>query len=394
MTDSEPGQCELSILMPCLNEAKTLETCIGKAQSFLTEHAITGEIVVADNGSTDGSQDIAERAGARVIRVKRRGYGAACAAGIAAARGRFVIVGDSDDSYDFADLAEFVGKLRDGYDLVVGNRFKGGIDPGAMPFLHRYFGNPMLSAVGRLFFACPVGDFQCGLRGFRKSAVVELDLQSPGMEYGIEVIVRAALAGMRITEVSTTLSADGRGRPPHLHTWRDGWRFLRLLLCYSPRWLFLYPGVCLALLGTAVGSWFLLRPGAPGDPFLQTLGLAHAALAIAFGLQAISYPILIAALTRRQRLVPALRMAETLRGSVRMEVGLAVGATLVLCGALVSLYALGRWPFAAAGLATQGDSLLLIGLAIAPVAIGLQLVLLSFLPDALRCQLETKGLAA
>ncbi len=245
MTDA----VELTILMPCLNEARTLPACIGKARAFLAAQGIAGEVLIADNGSTDGSQALATGLGARVVHVPDRGYGAALRAGIAAARGRFVIMGDSDDSYDFSALGPFVGALRQGCDLVVGNRFRGGIAPGAMPFLHRYLGNPVLSFLGRRFFGGPLRDFHCGLRGFRRDAMLQLQLVTPGMEFASEMIVKSLQAQLRIVEVPTVLHKDGRGRPPHLNTWRDGWRHLRYLLLYTPRWLFLYPGIILAAAG-------------------------------------------------------------------------------------------------------------------------------------------------
>lgn len=239
--------CELTILMPCLNEAETLARCITKARAFLIRSGIVGEVLIADNGSTDGSQQIAAVQGARVVAVKKKGYGSALLGGIHAARGRYVIMGDSDDSYDFSRLDGFVEKLRDGCQLVMGNRFLGGIEPGAMPALHRYLGNPVLSTIGRLFFRSPCGDFHCGLRGFDRDAVLALDLQSPGMEFASEMVVKATIRELRIAEVPTTLSPDGRSRPPHLKSWRDGWRHLRFLLLFSPRWLFLFPGAALFL---------------------------------------------------------------------------------------------------------------------------------------------------
>jgi hypothetical protein len=235
--------------MPCLNEARTLATCIGKAKQFLARAGVSGEILIADNGSADGSQAIAVNAGARVIDVLARGYGAALIAGIRAAEGRYVIMGDSDDSYDFGLLDPFLAALREGHELVVGNRFRGGIAPGAMPFLHRYLGNPVLSFLGRRFFGGPLTDFHCGLRGFNRQSMLRLHLVTPGMEFASEMIVKSLQAGLRVCEVPTTLAKDGRGRPPHLNTWRDGWRHLRYLLLYSPRWLFLYPGALLTTVG-------------------------------------------------------------------------------------------------------------------------------------------------
>jgi hypothetical protein len=239
---------ELTILMPCLNEVRTLPGCIAKARDFLETAGVSGEVLVADNGSTDGSQALALSLGARVVDVPERGYGAALIAGIAAARGRFVVMGDADDSYDFKHLQPFVDALRSGSQLVMGNRFAGGIRPGAMPPLHRYLGNPVLSFIGRAFFKVPVGDFHCGLRAFERDAMLGLGLHCKGMEFASEMVVKAALGGLRIAEVPTILSPDGRDRPPHLRSWRDGWRHLRFLLLFSPRWLFLYPGVVLTML--------------------------------------------------------------------------------------------------------------------------------------------------
>ena len=241
--------CELTVLMPCLNEVETLAACIGKALAYLRTQRVAGEVLLADNGSDDGSQAIARELGARVVDVPTKGYGAALLGGIAQARGRFVIMGDADDSYDFSQLDGFLARLRDGADLVIGNRFAGGIAPGAMPPLHRYLGNPVLSLIGRLFFGVGVGDFHCGLRGFRTDRVRALDLRTTGMEFASEMVVRSAVAGLRIDEVPCRLAPDGRSRKPHLKTWRDGWRHLKFLLIFSPRWLFLLPGGALTILG-------------------------------------------------------------------------------------------------------------------------------------------------
>ena len=262
---------ELSIVMPCLNEAKTLPECIKKAQRFLRESGVEGEVIVADNGSTDGSLRIAEELGARVVNVPHKGYGAALSEGIFEAKGRFVIMGDSDDSYDFLGLQPFVDKLREGYDLVMGNRFLGGISKGAMPFMHRYVGNPMLSALGRRIYGNVVcHDFYCGLRGFRKDAIMRLGVQSTGMEFALEMIIKAELYALKITEVPTTLSPDGRDRKPHLSTYRDGWRSLRLYLLMSPRWTFGIPGLATAAIGGATLAAAILGFVPP-----TWLGIAH-----------------------------------------------------------------------------------------------------------------------
>src|SRR5260370_28379523 len=249
----------ISIVMPCLNEAETLATCIQKAQRAIAKDGLAAEIIVADNGSTDGSQAIAKELGARVVAVARKGYGSALIGGIDAARGRFVVMGDADDSYDFTAIAPLIDKLRDGYELVVGNRFMGGIEPGAMPWSHRWVGNPVLTMISRIFFHTPVGDAHCGLRGFRKDAYEQMRLRATGMEFASEMVIKASLKRMRIAEVPVTLRPDGRSRPPHLRTWRDGWRHLRLMLLFSPRWLFLYPGLVLFAVGILLS--LLLLPG-------------------------------------------------------------------------------------------------------------------------------------
>jgi hypothetical protein len=246
--------------MPCLNEIETLERCITKAKNFLQKSGIDGEVLIADNGSTDGSQELAKSLGARVVDVPIRGYGAALGAGIKAAKGRFVIMGDSDDSYNFSKLMPFMQPLRDGYDLVMGNRFKGGIAPGAMPFLHRYLGNPVLTFIGKLFFGSPSNDFHCGLRGVKRKSILALDLRTTGMEFASEMVVKASLRKLKIMEVPTTLDKDGRSRPPHLRTWRDGWRHLRFLLMYCPRWLFFYPGMILFIVGMGGMIWLIPGP--------------------------------------------------------------------------------------------------------------------------------------
>ena len=279
---------ELTVVMPCLNESATVGVCVKKALDAMEQYGIRGEVVIADNGSTDGSQEIAARCGARVVPIATRGYGSALRGGIAAAHGRYVLMGDADDSYDFSHLNVFVGKLREGYDLVMGNRFQGGIMPGAMPPLHRYLGNPVLTGVGRLFFKSPVGDFHCGLRAFRKDAIERLELRTLGMEFASEMVVKATRFRLRVTEVPTTLSPDGRDRAPHLRTWSDGWRHLRFLLLYSPRWLFLYPGIVMFVAGLWAAP--LLLPG----PECGAIGfdvdtLLFAAMLILIGFQSIVF---------------------------------------------------------------------------------------------------------
>jgi glycosyltransferase involved in cell wall biosynthesis len=365
---------ELSIVMPCLNEAETLRTCIKKAQWYLTEQQISGEILVADNGSTDGSQDIAAQMGVRVVPVKEKGYGSALRGGIAAARGQYIIMGDADDSYDFTKLTPFLEKLRSGYDLVMGNRFKGGIKPGAMPPLHKYLGNPVLTWIGRLFFPSPCGDFHCGLRGFRKAAIEKLDLRTTGMEFASEMVVKASLHKMRIAEVPTTLSPDGRSRPPHLRSWRDGWRHLRFLLLYSPRWLFLYPGLLLMLLGLMFGLWLL--PGARGIFDIHTL--LFAATAILVGFQAVAFAIFTKVFAISEGLLPEDRRLNRVFRYINLEVGLIVGGALLLIGIAGSIYAFSAWEANLFGPLEPSQTMRIVIPSVTCLALGVQMIFASF----------------
>jgi glycosyltransferase involved in cell wall biosynthesis len=337
-----PG-LELTILMPCLNEAETLGTCVRKAMDYLARSGIAGEVLVADNGSTDGSQAIAESLGARVVAVPERGYGAALIAGIAAARGRFVIMGDSDDSYDFTALDPFVAKLREGYELVMGNRFKGGIKPGAMPPLHRYLGNPVLSTIGRLFFGSPVGDFHCGLRGFDRDAMRRLELRAPGMEFASEMVVKATVQGLRIAEVPTTLSPDGRSRPPHLRSWRDGWRHLRFLLVFCPRWLFLYPGAGLFLAGLVAMALLLPGPVRLGGLTFDVHTLLYASGAMIMGFQAVQFWAFARIYGAQEGVVPEERRLTALLARFGLEPALVVAGLLVVLGLGLGVAAVAIW---------------------------------------------------
>jgi glycosyltransferase involved in cell wall biosynthesis len=334
--------CQVSIVMPCLNEAESLAPCVEAAQTAIAELGINGEVIVADNGSTDGSVEIARSLGARVVHVDARGYGSALQGGFAAARGKYILMGDADGSYDFGHLGRFVEKLDAGADLVMGNRFGGGIAPGAMPPLHRYFGNPGLSWMGRLFFGAPVGDFYCGLRAFRRDALVKLELQSPGMELGVEMVAKSALYGLRVEEVPTTLSPDLRSRPPHLRTWRDGWRTLRFFLLYSPRWLFFYPGVALILLGVALSAAVL--PGAV-DLFgarFDAHTLLYAGAAIVVGFQAVVFAGLARVYAASEGFLPETTLVRQIR-QLSLELGLALGVILLLASAILSVIAFVRW---------------------------------------------------
>ncbi len=329
--------------MPCLNEAETLATCIRKAQGFLAQHGVAGEVVIGDNGSTDGSQAIAEKLGARVVQVPIRGYGAALYGATLAARGRYVIMGDSDDSYDFSNLMPFLEKLRAGYDLVMGNRFKGGIQPGAMPWKNRYIGNPVLTGIGQLFFRCPAGDFHCGLRGYSLEAFKKMDLRTTGMEFASEMVIKATLMGMRIAEVPTTLAPDGRSRPPHLRPWRDGWRHLRFMLLYSPRWLFLYPGLVLMVLGLTVGAWLLPGPQRIAGVVLDVHTLLYAALAVLIGFQCVTFALLAKVFAINEGLLPEDPRLTRLFKYITLETGLLVGGLLTLGGLIGSVTAVASW---------------------------------------------------
>ncbi len=356
----EAPAIELTIVMPCLNEAETLETCIRKAQEFLRRHDIAGEIVVGDNGSTDGSQAIAERSGARVVPVATRGYGAALYGATLSAQGRYVIMGDSDDSYDFSDLMPFLEKLRAGYDLVMGNRFQGGIRPGAMPWKNRYIGNPALTGIGRLLFRCPAGDFHCGLRGYSLNAFKKMDLRTTGMEFASEMVIKATLMGLRIAEVPTTLSPDGRSRPPHLRPWRDGWRHLRFMLLYSPRWLFLYPGLLLILLGLAAGAWLLPGPRRVANVTLDVHTLLYAALAVMIGFQCVTFALLAKVFAMNEGLLPEDPRLTRLFRHITLESGLMLGGLLTVGGLVGSVTAVISWNEVAYGPLDAGQTLRLV----------------------------------
>ena len=334
---------ELTVVMPCLNEAETLAICVDKALAALRENGISGEVVVADNGSTDGSQQIAAEHGARVVPVPVRGYGAALNAGIVAARGRYVLMADADDSYNFAHIPRFLAELRNGADLVMGNRFAGGIGPGAMPVLHRYLGNPVLSFMGRTLFAAPIGDFHCGMRAFSRDAYDRLALRTTGMEFASEMVVKSSLLKQRMVEVPTTLQKDGRSRPPHLKTWRDGWRHFRFLLMYSPRWLFLTPGLSLMLFGFALMAWLLPAERPLGHINLGVDTLAYAAAAVLLGFQLVFFGIAAKVFATTEGLLPEDASFDRWFKFVTLETGLIVGVLLVLTGLGIAVSSVSSW---------------------------------------------------
>jgi len=376
----EGPDTELTILIPCLNEAETVGICIDKAMKYLDEAGVRGEVVVADNGSTDGSQQLAKARGARVISVALRGYGAALRKGILAARGRYIVMGDADDSYDFSKIDNFVAKLREGYDIVMGNRFCGGIGPGAMPLLHRYIGNPALSFFGRVFFGTMVRDFHCGLRGFNRDRIIALNLHTTGMEFASEMVISAALRDYRIIEVPTTLKKGGRSRPPHLRTWRDGWRHLRFLLMFSPRWLFIYPGLGLIIFGMCVAA--LLFPG----PVQVAEGVrldAHtfivAALSILIGFQTISFGLISQRFATTYGFLPESKRYAGFLASLTLERGLIVAALVAAAGVMGLIWSLAAWASVDFGLLDYPIVLRVLIASLTSVAIGIQLAFTAFL---------------
>jgi glycosyltransferase involved in cell wall biosynthesis len=378
---STPGaaaQIELTVLMPCLNEAETLARCIEKARRMLDEQGIAGEVLIADNGSTDGSDEIAAGLGARVVRVSEKGYGSAISGGVDAARGRYIIMADADSSYDFGECPRLLEKLRAGSDLVMGNRFRGGIRQKAMPTLHRYLGNPVLTAIGRLFFKAPCSDFHCGLRGFTREAFLRMDLHTTGMELASEMVVKASLFGMRIAEVPVTLSPDGRSRPPHLRSWRDGWRHLRFLLLYSPRWLFLYPGTLLMLAGIAAMLWLVPANRIIGRVSFGVNTLLYAAMATLVGFQAIAFATFTKIFAISEKLLPEdARMRRVFR-HVTLETGVIAGGLLIAAGLAGSIYAVEIWAARNFGRLNGEQVLRLVIPAATGITLGVQTVLSSF----------------
>jgi len=344
-----PGELELTLLMPCLDEARTVGACVTTARRFLARHGLAGEVLVADNGSRDDSIAVAERAGARVVRVHERGYGCALAAGIRAARGRYVVMGDSDGSYDWSNVMPFLQLLRGGHELVMGNRYRGGIEEGAMPFLHRYLGNPVLTAIGRRFFGSPCGDFYCGQRGFTRAAALRMELRTSGMEFALEMLVKASLLELKVAEVPVVLAPDGRGRRSHLRTWRDGWRSLRFFLLYSPRWLFLLPGLVLMGLGLGMGAWLVRAPRTVLGLNLDVHTLLYCSVAVSLGFQLVAFFLFSKILAVVSGLHPPGRTLERAMRVVHLEHGLVSGALLVAGGLYGSWRATVGWAHDAFG---------------------------------------------
>ncbi|WP_255572967.1 glycosyltransferase family 2 protein [Hanstruepera marina] len=371
------NKLELSIVMPCLDEAETLQTCIRKSFSFLNKHNVVGEVIVADNGSVDGSQKIAEKLQAKVINVKNKGYGNALRGGIEVASGTYIIMADADDSYDFEKLQPFLEQLRNGFDLVMGNRFKGGIEKGAMPFLHKYLGNPVLSFLGRLFYKTNIGDFHCGLRGFSKEAYAKMDLKTTGMEFASEMIVKAKLNNLSITEVPTTLKPDGRTRKPHLNTWSDGWRHLRFLMLYAPNWLFLYPGIILVIIGFILSTILIFNPLEFKKFTLDIHTLLYTSTFLLIGLQFVIFFGLTKIFAVENGLLPKSKRYSKIFKYINLEKGLIVGFSLLVCGILLSIKGVLIWEGKDFGALNTNTTLKIVIPAVIALQLGIQAILFS-----------------
>ena len=375
------NSCELSIVMPCLNEAETISVCIRKAITFLAETGISGEVIVADNGSTDGSQELAARLGAQVVRVGRKGYGSALMGGIAASRGAFIIMGDADDSYDFSNIEGFVKKLREGFDLVMGCRLpRGGgtVMPGAMPWKNRWIGNPSLSFLGRLFFHSPAQDFHCGLRAFTKAAYEQMDLKTTGMEFASEMVIKATLKSMRIAETPITLHKDGRSRPPHLKPWRDGWRHLRFMLIYSPRWLFFVPGLLLFLAGFVTACLTYWVPFKLGGKVFDVGTLLVASMWMIIGVQFVALACFTKVFAIAEGLLPQDAAFAKVFRYFTLEKGICLGLAMLVTGGVILLRAVWVWREAGYGPLNYAENLRRLIPAATLIVVGIQTISASF----------------
>lgn len=384
----EDTAIELTIVMPCLNEILTLGKCIKKAQSFIDRTKTNAEILIGDNGSEDGSQALAVSLGARVVDVPVRGYGAALYYSSIKAKGKYIIMGDSDDSYDFSSLDGFLTKLRQGYDLVMGNRFQGGIKDGAMPWKNRYIGNPILSGIGRIFFNCPAKDFHCGLRGYSKEAFHKFDMRTVGMEFASEMVIKATLLNMKITEVPTTLSPDGRDRPPHLRPWRDGWRHLRFMLLYSPKWLFLYPGALIFITGLLLTVILCSGSILVGGVVFDIHTLLFSAFATIIGFQSISFAVFSKIFAISEGLLPEDKNFSKIAGLFSLEKGVIIGSILVFAGLAGTFFAFSTWERLSFGDLSPRDIMRLVIPSLLSLTIGLQIVLGSFFLSVLGLRLR------
>jgi len=374
--------------MPCLNEVETLAACIAEAREAISKGGYTAEIIVADNGSTDGSQLVARELGAKVVDVQRKGYGSALIGGIDSAQGRFVVMGDADASYDFAAIAPLIAKLRDGYDLVVGNRFLGGIEPGAMPWSHRWLGNPVLSSINKMFFHAPVGDTHCGLRAFTKGAYEKMRLRATGMEFASEMVIKASLKGMRITEVPVVLRPDGRSRPPHLRTWRDGWRHLRFMLLFSPRWLFLYPGLALLVVGLGLSALLVAGPLRVGGVRLDIHTMLVAGFLALLGYQLVLFAVFTKMFAIREGFHPPHAALRTLLRYITLEVGLLAGALMALGGLAALVLAVTSWQSVGFGNLNPSTTMREVIPAVVLLSLGTQTIFASFFISILSIDLS------
>jgi glycosyltransferase involved in cell wall biosynthesis len=386
--DTRTTAVEVSIVMPCLNEVETLASCIAEARQAIVKGGYAAEIIVADNGSTDGSQLVARELGARVVDVQRKGYGSALIGGIDAAQGRFVVMGDADASYDFAAIGPLIAKLRDGYDLVVGNRFLGGIEPGAMPWSHRWLGNPVLSSINKMFFHAPVGDTHCGLRAFTKDAYEKMRLRATGMEFASEMVIKASLKGMRITEVPVVLRPDGRSRPPHLRTWRDGWRHLRFMLLFSPRWLFLYPGLALLVVGLGLSALLIAGPLRIGGVRLDIHTMLVAGFLALLGYQLVLFAVFTKMFAIREGFHPPHPALQTLLRYITLEVGLLAGALMALGGLVALVLAVTSWQSAGFGNLNPSTTMREVIPAVVLLSLGTQTIFASFFISILSIDLS------
>ncbi|MGH7941129.1 MAG: glycosyltransferase family 2 protein [Limisphaerales bacterium] len=384
---------DLTILMPCLNEAETIGRCIEKAKAGLARAGVPGEILIADNGSTDGSQAIAEKLGARMVTISEKGYGSALIGGTRAARGKWILMGDADDSYDFSEADRFVNKFKEGYELVMGCRLPSGggtILPGAMPWKNRWIGNPILSFIGRLFFKCPAHDFHCGLRGYTREAFEGLDLQTTGMEFASEMVIKATLRKIKITEVPVTLSKDGRSRPPHLKPWRDGWRHLRFMLLFSPRWLFLIPGIALFIIGVGVAAALAAADIRIGAVTLNVGTLTVSCMTAIVGFQLVAFAFFTKVFAIAEGLLPEDPKLTHLLRLFSLEKGILAGVALFLFGLALFGRAIWLWGAAHFGeLPSMEENLRRLIPATALLVIGIQGIFSSFFMSALG--LKTKG---
>lgn len=378
-------EIELTILMPCLNESETLATCIKKAQKFLKNHKINGEILIADNGSTDDSVKIAQNLKARVINVSKKGYGNALIAGNKAAHGQYIIMGDADDSYDFTALIPFVEKLRAGYDLVMGNRFAGGIKTGAMPALHRYLGNPVLSTLGKIFYHSRINDFHCGLRAYSKKAILSLNLETPGMEYASEMVVKATIHGLKITEVPTILYKDGRSHSSHLNSWSDGWRHLQFLLLYSPDWLFLYPGIFILSLSLFSLLILFITPVQLENVVFDIHTMLYAAGFLLGGLNIVLYSIFFKLYAIKNNLIKTDKFINLFSNRVfTLNRGIVSGLLFFLFGLTLSIFAIVVWKNSSFGDLEPNQIMRITIPAIVSIITGMELILASFFIEILR----------